>query len=124
MNNWGGRRDGAGRPKGSKNRKTLEVEETLEKLGCDPIAGLAFIATNDREALGLAEDVPIALRARAYADLAGYVAPKRRATEVSAPNDESLADVVAGVNSMSVTERWLEKELAAIEASADPREVT
>ena len=83
MNNWGGRRDGAGRPKGSKNRKTLEVEETLEKLGCDPIAGLAFIATNDREALGLAEDVPIALRARAYADLAGYVAPKRRATEVS-----------------------------------------
>ena len=82
MNSWGGQRPGAGRPKGSKNQRTEAVEEMLERVDCNPILGLAYVANNDKEALGIEDDVPIALRAKAYADLAQYIAPKRLATEL------------------------------------------
>jgi hypothetical protein len=85
MSNWGGKRPGAGRPKGSKGKRTERVEELLERIGCDPIEGMALIASNDAEALGLAdgETIPITLRAKMYSELAPYVAPKRRATELT-----------------------------------------
>lgn len=71
----GGRRPGGGRPKGSPNKRTLEVQERLAELGCDPIEGMARIAMN--------MDNSEELRGRMFAELAQYVAPKRKAIEAS-----------------------------------------
>ncbi len=89
--NWGGKRPGAGRPKGSENKATVEVRESLERIGCDPIEGMARVAMNDTEALGLAEGetIPVTLRARMFEALAQYVAPKRRATELTIDQGEN-----------------------------------
>ena len=50
---WGRVRAGAGRPRGSKNRRTLEVEARLEALGCDPIEEMARTAMNPEVDLAL-----------------------------------------------------------------------
>ena len=73
----GGKRPGAGRKNGSKARKTVCVQEKLEKLGCDPIEGMVEIA---KEAM-TNEDYTLA--ASMYKELAQYVAPKRKAIELS-----------------------------------------
>lgn len=67
---------GQGRPKGALNKRTLDVVERLAKLRCDPIAGMARIAMNQK--------APLELRGRMYAELAQYIAPKRKALEHSA----------------------------------------
>ena len=67
-----GRKTG-GRLAGTPNRRTVEVLERLEVLGCDPIEGMARIAMDMTN--------PVEVRARMFAELAGYVAPKRRAVE-------------------------------------------
>jgi hypothetical protein len=54
------------------------VAEQLRQLGCDPIAGMAQLA--------LDLDLPPALRARMYAELLSYIAPRRKAVEVSGPS--------------------------------------
>jgi hypothetical protein len=69
------RTSGQGRPKGALNRRTQAVADLLAEMDCDPIAGMARIA--------LDENNPIDLRARMFAELAQYVAPKRRAVEHS-----------------------------------------
>jgi hypothetical protein len=43
----------SGRPKGSKNKLTLEVLDRLEALGCDPIEGMARIAMDENTELSL-----------------------------------------------------------------------
>lgn len=73
MSRAGGARPGAGRPKGSKSKATLDIEAKLKRLGCDPIAGMAGIA--------MAPDTGPDLRARMFAELAQYIAPKRKAVE-------------------------------------------
>ena len=65
-----------GRVAGTPNRRTADAIERLERLGCDPIEGTAVIAMDPSNAPEL--------RGRMYAELAGYVAPKRRALDVSA----------------------------------------
>lgn len=65
-----------GRKAGTPNKRTLDVIERLDELGCDPIEGLAKIALDPQN--------PIELRARMFSDLAQYVAPKRRAVDHSA----------------------------------------
>src|SRR4051794_41928173 len=40
----GGPRPGSGRPRGSRNRRTVEMTERLDRLGLDPIAALARLA--------------------------------------------------------------------------------
>ena len=97
---WGGRRAGAGRPPGSKGRSTQAVEDLLEGLGCDPIEGMALIATNSREALGLSEDenIPISLRAKMFEALAPYIAAKNRSTEIThvdSGEDQKLTVIVS-----------------------------
>jgi hypothetical protein len=68
----GGARPGAGRPRGSKSRRTVEVEQRLAELGCDPLAGLARIAQ-----IAEAENPPnLDLAYRCLTALAPYVAPK------------------------------------------------
>ena len=72
-----GRKTG-GRTAGTPNKRTLNVIERLQELGCDPIEGMAKIALDLQN--------PVELRARMFSDLAQYVAPKRRAMEHS-PSD-------------------------------------
>lgn len=64
-----------GRKAGTPNRRTVEVQQKLEALGCDPIEGMARMALDQKN--------PPELRARMYAELAHYVAPKRKALETS-----------------------------------------
>ena len=74
-----------GRVKGTPNRKTQVLVEKLERLGCDPIEGMARIAEAP-------ETVP-ELKVRCYAELAQYVYPKRKAVEMTVEADlESLAE--------------------------------
>jgi hypothetical protein len=63
-----------GRTAGTPNRRTTDVIERLNRLGCDPIEGMARIAMD-------ASNAP-ELRGRMFAELAQYVAPKRRALDV------------------------------------------
>src|SRR5918911_2245956 len=71
-----------GRRRGSPNRRTAEVAERLAALGCDPIEGMASIAMDP-------SNTP-ELRARMFAELAQYVAPKRKAVEHSGPEGGPL----------------------------------
>jgi hypothetical protein len=63
-----------GRIRGTPNRRSLDIQIMLEALGCNPIEGMARIAMD--------ESNPIDIRARMYAELAGYIAPKRKAIQV------------------------------------------
>lgn len=85
----GGKRKGAGRKPGTLNARQSEVAERLDKLKCDPIAGLAKIAT---DAHGRGDET---LAAACYRDLMPYIAPKLRMTELNANvgfNPDGLAD--------------------------------
>lgn len=66
---------GKGRKKGVPNKRTLEVAERLAKMKCDPIMGMARLALDKKN--------PVELRGRMFAELAQYIAPKRRAIEHS-----------------------------------------
>jgi len=79
----GGKRTGAGRPKGSASRKTLEIEARLKTLKCDPFKVMATIA-NDKSA-------KTELRLTAAKELAQYIAPKRKAVEISSDDGSKLA---------------------------------
>lgn len=76
-----------GRQKGTPNIRTLEIAERLSALGCDPIEGMARIAQD--------ENNPPDLRGRMYAELAQYIAPKRKSIEhsgsLSLRHEEALA---------------------------------
>ena len=82
----GGKREGAGRPVGAASKATEEVQAKLDELGCDPISGMAQIALDKSNS--------IELRAQMFKELAQYIAPKRRATEISGeiglPFDEAV----------------------------------
>ena len=62
-----------GRQKGTPNKATADVVARLADLGCDPIEGMALIALDPTN--------PPELRGKMFAELAGYVAPKRKAIE-------------------------------------------
>lgn len=68
-----GRKTG-GRTKGTPNKKTEEINLKLAEIGCDPVLGMAKIAMN--------ESASPELRGRMYAELAQYLYPKRKATEI------------------------------------------
>lgn len=67
----------AGRPKGSKNKVKADIEQKLAALGCDPIQGMAEIAIEAKN------NGDFTLAGSMYKELAQYVAPKRKAVEVS-----------------------------------------
>jgi hypothetical protein len=64
-----------GRKPGIPNKRTAEVEQRLAALRCDPIAIMASLAMDKNQ--------DATLRGRMAAELAQYIAPKRRATEHS-----------------------------------------
>ena len=72
-----------GRQKGTPNRRTVEVQTRLSELDCDPIQGMALIAMD--------EGNPPELRGKMFAELAMYIAPKRRATELTGADGAAIA---------------------------------
>lgn len=67
---------------GTPNRRTAEVAERLAALGCDPIEGMARLAMD--------ESVAPELRGRMFAELAQYVAPKRKALDVASASHQPV----------------------------------
>jgi hypothetical protein len=76
-----GRKTG-GRIAGTPNRKTAEVLDLLDSLSCNPIEGMARIATNEKHTPEL--------RGRMYAELAQYVYPKRKSVELAGDKENPL----------------------------------
>ena len=72
----GGKRPGAGRPRGSRNVKLIEIERRIEAIGFDPMLAMAEIAVEARA------DGDLKLAGDLFARLTEYVYPKRRAIEV------------------------------------------
>lgn len=98
-----------GRPPGAPNKSTIDIQAKLAAVGCDPILGMALIASGEvpcgtchgkgktkyksegiiRERVcescygTLKEKITPDLRGKMYAELAQYVAPKRKAIEHS-----------------------------------------
>lgn len=66
----GGYRENAGRPKGSKNKRTLAVLDKLESVAPDycPIAELARIALDD--------ETPLQVKVDCHKTIASYTIPK------------------------------------------------
>lgn len=73
-----------GRSKGTKNKRTQEVIDILNRLDCNPIEGLANIATIAME------KQDYALAGNMYKELSQYMFSKRRAIEVSSEVNSSL----------------------------------
>lgn len=68
-----------GRIKGTPNKRTTDIQEMLESLGCSPLESMAKIADD--------ENVDVAIRLSALKDLASYLYPKRKAVELNASVD-------------------------------------
>ena len=87
----GGPRLGAGRPKGSRGRRTKSVEERIAKHGVDPIEALVGIGVEAREAGDLA------LAASVFKELARYLYPQRKAVDPAAVQGPQIIEVITGV---------------------------
>lgn len=110
-----------GRAKGTPNKATASVQQTLDRLGVDPFEGMAMIAkgeipcgachgvgqTKVKAADGTfynrtcescygtnLEKVSPETRAKMYAELAQYVAPKRKAIELSGQVSKGVAESI------------------------------
>jgi hypothetical protein len=75
-----------GRQRGTPNKRTHELAEKLQELGCDPIEGLARIA--------LSNETAPELKVRCYAELVQYVHPKRKAMELGQGKDGEPLKIV------------------------------
>ena len=78
-----------GRQKGTPNKNSMAARELLDKLGCNPLEGLAEIASDEKN--------PIEIRTRAYSELAQYIAPKLRAMELTGAGGGALEVNVSAV---------------------------
>ena len=65
----------SGRPRGSKNRRTILLEEKLKFLGCDPIENIVNLLNDEKTDDGI--------KAKLNCVLAGYLYPKRKAVEIT-----------------------------------------
>ena len=89
-----------GRQIGTPNKKTQAVADTLAELGCNPIEGMAKIAMDESQS--------IQLRAQMYKELAHYIAPKRKAMEVtgegggSVKTDMTVSALLDAINGQSL----------------------
>src|SRR3954466_15617373 len=88
---------GPGRPRGSRNKRSLAVEEKLAELGCGPITAMALLAMD--------ETVAIELRIKLYCELAGYVAPRLKAIE-HAGQVVARPFVIYGAEPDETSEQW------------------
>lgn len=71
----------AGRPVGAKNKASFEVAEICKLHECNPFEVLAWIASNNKEKLGVDKDMGIYIRKEAAAELCPYLAPTLKSIE-------------------------------------------
>ena len=90
-----------GRRAGTPNKVTIEVITKLNALGCDPIEGMARIAMDEANAPEL--------RGKMFAELAGYIAPKRKAIEHEAGPGVAAGHVIIGEPEAASAEAWLKQ---------------
>lgn len=76
--------EGSGRKKGSVNKRTQFVIDTLARLKCDPIEVLAYLANGDKKALKSNKVVPYDIRVWAAKELLPYIAPKLASVQIEA----------------------------------------
>ena len=88
-----------GRRAGTPNRRTQEVRDQLEALGCDPIEGMARLALDPANSSEL--------RARMYSELAQYVAPKRKSVDLSSTSRDREVVFNIGIQRDQSTRRAL-----------------
>ena len=100
---------GAGRPPGSKGKRTLELDEIMEKRGFDPAIFLVDIAQGKMKfetvlqtPEGKSDKVikipaPLEIRTRAGETLMKYKYPARKAVEISTPPGEGFKTEVVTV---------------------------
>jgi len=101
---------GAGRKKGTLNRKTKELQDKCDELGVDPFEVLLLMTKGDWKALGyesktrlvsasehgdIYEDtIPPKLRADCAKEVCNYLLPKRKAVEHTGKLDLGLQAIV------------------------------
>ena len=73
----------AGRCKGTPNKKTMAVGEVLGELGLDPIKQMGQIAMD--------EHIEVSIRVQVLKELCQYIAPKRKAVEITGEDGRPLA---------------------------------
>lgn len=97
-----------GRKAGTPNKRTEDLSAHLEKLGCDPVEGLARIASD--------ESASLELRARCFSDLLPYIYPKRKALEatVQGVGEQTVMQVsfVRSAQADAEFKEWVEQEEA------------
>ena len=76
----GGKRPGAGRPKGSISKRSLALREMLEEAGYEPDQAIVALFEIGREAM---ETGDYRLAIDAYSKAAPYVLPRLKAQELS-----------------------------------------
>lgn len=102
MSRQGGYREGSGRPKGAKNKRTIAIETRLQELDCDPFEGMARIARKAEE------EGELSTAGRMYAELGRYLAPQYKASdpeENTKPRDWATLEEVQAMKSALLSGR-------------------
>ncbi len=99
-----GRKTG-GRVGGAPNRATADVQARLAALKCDPIEGMAQLALDPGNSAEL--------RGRMYAELAQYIAPKRKAVEIGIEPGSAPSFVIFGVAESEDMAAWTQSHRPA-----------
>lgn len=102
----GGKRPGAGKPKGAKNKRTVQCEELAAKLGINPFEVLLLMSANRWKALGYesgskrvvvrgehvveVDQIEVSDRITAAHHACKYLFPQRKAVEFSGKDGTDL----------------------------------
>jgi hypothetical protein len=109
----GGARAGAGRPRGSVNKRSEEIEAKLQALGCDPAEGLAKIAS---EAWAEGDKD---LAARCFTSLLPYIFPKLKISEISIAQVDAAERILQARQRLRDLRAGIEKIPAVTDAGRD-----
>jgi len=88
----GGKRQGSGRPTGSPNKRSKEIQERLDAMDVDPIEGMAMIASDPT--------VTPELKFQCFKELAQYVAPKRKSIDMTQTSVGDMTIEMVNFNEM------------------------
>lgn len=99
----GGKREGAGRKKGTLNKLLTSVADMLDEMNCNPLQNLAKVANGEKHLAQVADGVlgevypTLDQMVAANKELAQYVAPKRKAVEHSGVGGEPLTGITVNL---------------------------